>query len=423
MRVFKAKWILPISQPPIHGGWIATDRGRIVAFGHANDSLPVSLACTTHSSKGPVVTDLGDVAILPALVNAHTHLQLSDLTEPIGHPGIKLHDWISEVIRYRFTGRPRCQEEMLTIVHAGMQQAVMGGAGLIGEIATSPWTELVEMGKPTGVSVDLVAFAEMLGLTEERADSTTDAAFKLQARLRGHHSISFGLSPHAPYSTMRSRIESYVRLAANEQLPVAMHIAESDEERALIEKGDGPFLSALENALGEGKTVLREQFPWGRDATVDLLKLLSNSPMPLIVHGNYLNEVEIDYLSGQPHMTVVYCPRTHAYFRHPLHPVEKMIQSGIRVALGTDSLASNPDLSLWGEVQWLLAHRQDLTWQTVLELATINGADALRRRDLGRIETGSQCRLLAIASDAETVDDLPSSLITNSPRWLVASPS
>ncbi len=121
----------------------------------------------------------------------------------------------------------------------------------------------------------------------------------------------------------------------------------------------------------------REHFPWGQAATYHLIKLLAAAPSALLVHSNYLRDNEIELIAKHPSMSVVYCPRTHHFFGHPPHPVEKLLRAGVRVALGTDSLASNPDLSIWEEVRWLLHHRQDLNPFDVLKMATLAGAEAL----------------------------------------------
>ncbi len=113
-----------------------------------------------------------------------------------------------------------------------------------------------------------------------------------------------------------------------------MHVAESDEERQLIEQGDGPFLDQLASIV----PTAREHFPWGPTATYHLIKLLAAAPHSLLVHGNYLRDNEIELIAKHPSMSVVYCPRTHHFFGHPPHPVDKLLRAGIRVALGTDSL-------------------------------------------------------------------------------------
>lgn len=399
MIVYRAKWILPISGPPIQHGWLAIQQGRVVAVESAHQTPP---------SK-PI--DLGDVVILPSLVNAHTHLEFSDLTAPMGYAGIRLHDWIGEVVRSRSLQAADDRADSATAIRQGLRQTVRAGVGLIGDIATTPVSSLPSLLPPT---TDLISMAEVLGLVVTRSEEKLALAREHVDRLANHSSISPGISPHAPYSTPLCVVDRCIEIATEKNLPLAMHVAESIEERELIERGQGPFAAKLKQIQVYEDSI----FPWGRNATLQLLHRLAQAPRTLIVHGNDLRNDEIDFVAKHQNLTVVYCPRTHAYFDHPPHPVSKLLAVGVRVALGTDSLASNPDLSLWNEVQWLLAHRQDIPWQSVLEMATIHGADALARRDIGRIQCGAKASLLTIPTMATAIDGLPESFLAHQPSWL-----
>jgi aminodeoxyfutalosine deaminase len=293
----------------------------------------------------------------------------------------------------------------------GLASSQTYGTSLVADIATTPLPAIQGV---ESISPEAVLFAEVLGLTTERSNQKLDEAIKLTQISQEHSFVRTGISPHAPYSTPLQVVQQCVEIARKFHLPLAMHVAESEEERQLIEQGDGPFAERLKAIQVFDPSL----FPWGREATLDLLKILSGAPRSLIVHGNDLRKHEIDFISRHPQMSVVYCPRTHAFFGHKKHPVAELIQSGIRVALGTDSLASNPDLSIWHEVQWLLQYRRDIPWQTALAMATQNGADALGRKDLGRIEVGAQAKLLIMATDAVHEDSLAESILNGELSWL-----
>jgi cytosine/adenosine deaminase-related metal-dependent hydrolase len=188
-----------------------------------------------------------------------------------------------------------------------------------------------------------------------------------------------------------------------------MHVAESAEERELLATASGPFAAALQ-AMG----VWREEvFPWSDDPFGLLIDRLANAPQALLVHGNYLNDLEIDQLSQRPNISVVYCPRTHHFFGHPPHPVDRMLQARVRVALGTDSRASNPDLNVWKEVQHLLRHRSDLPPMQVLRMATINGAEAMNQTSIGRIQSDCSPGLGVVHSRGTTLAEVYADLCTN----------
>lgn len=395
VKLFRSRWILPIIRSPIKNGWVIARGHEVIALGD-NESRP----------PGVPVVELGDVAILPGLINAHTHLEFSDLIRPVGFPGIKLHQWIEMVIRNRTVRR-----DPDAVIAKGDAMVADGGARLVGEIATTPWA-----GFRSRLKTELIVFCEVLGLSSARAEERLGAAMTHFAKSQVVHGITAAISPHAPYSTSLETVQRCVEFALERNSSVAMHIAESQEERELIEKGTGPFAQQLKN-LG----VFRA-FHFGQGATITLAILheLAKAPAALVIHGNDLRPAEVDFLAAQPQMTVVYCPRTHAFFQHPEHPVQILIRHGIRVALGTDSLASNPDLSIWNEIRWLLEHRPDIAWQETLAMATLHGADAFRRPDLGRIEPGSKCGLIAVPGKAQRSEDLPRQWIENPapPIWL-----
>ncbi len=371
---------MPVSQPPIHGGWIRL----------AGDTIREMV----QGPPPPGAEDLGDVALLPGLVNAHTHLEFSDCRRPIGKPGTPLHQWIGQVIAAR---GETTDEEKQQAVARGLRESRSAGVALIGEITTPPCQYPAEASHP-----HLVTFAEVLGLDPDRANCRIEAA---RHHVDRHHLA--GWSPHAPYSTTIETIEFCVEDSATSGRPLAMHVAESPAERELLSCGTGPFSESLRQL-----SVWRDGlFPWGKDPLVSLIDRLSKAARVLLVHGNDLQPNEIQHLSEHSHLSVVYCPRTHAFFGYDRHPVAQLLASGVRVAIGTDSRASNPDLNLWREVQFLLKHRADLAPQKVLEMATTAGADALAVPAAGRIEVGCRPGLGCVATMSATIEGVYDDLV------------
>lgn len=373
MTTYRARWVLPITSPPIAGGWLEVDsRGTVIGMG---DAKPPSNAI-----------DLGDTAILPALVNAHTHLEFSDLAGPLGHRGISLADWIELAIQSRLHRDEKVVGE--TIAH-GIAMSRSVGVGLIADIATPP-----NVFAGTVNATQVVAFPEVIGLSPERSAQRFTAARDLQAD---------GISPHAPYSLGRGDIDRVVDLAITENRNVAMHLAESPDERELCFGASGPFARTLRR-IGAWR---EDVFPWQTETDwCGVVGTLSRAPRSLIVHGNDLTEKELRCISAHRQLTIVYCPRTHDYFGHPRHPIERAWGLGIRVALGTDSLASNPDLSIWSEVQFLFKERPDLNALKILAAATMDGADAIGCPSRGRIEVGSRPGLIQVPTSADDVVQL-----------------
>lgn len=391
----RARWVVPVVGPPIENGFIELLDNRIVRVGRGHPGSPFA--------------DLGDVAVMPGWVNAHTHLEFSDLARPIGNPGVELADWIGQVVttRQNATGRLAPAES----ISIGLDECGGSATVLIGEIATTPYPG------DCGLLPERIAFAEVLGLSTQRSD---DRLARAEEHLRGPRSDSprpkpqdrgtqdRGISPHAPYSTPLEVITECVTIANRFGCTVAMHVAESPAERQLLETGTGRFATRL----AEMGLDVAANFPWPvHNPVTALIDELARAPAAILIHGNDLRPNEIARIARHDHLSVVYCPRTHAFFGHARHPVAELLSAGVNVGIGTDSRASNPDLRLDREVQFLLNHRQDLHPSVVIEMATLGGAIALRRRaDYGSLEPGRMARFAIVPTTAHDVDGLYSDL-------------
>lgn len=384
-EVLRARWIVPVTSPPIRDGWVRIRANRVVEIG-------------TGEGCGDYV-NLGDVALLPRLVNAHTHLEFSSLTTPLGTSGISLPKWIELVLRLRESSIAR-ESSICT----GVTELIATGTSLAGEITSLPSSY-----PALPPELTLACFAETLGLSSARASERYDAAMSY---LRIDPWC--GLSPHAPYSTRWETITACVSASESTGRSLAMHVAESPEERQLLTDGTGEFTTALQT-LGVWQEGL---FPWSSRPYEQLITVLSRASRVLLVHGNHLSLEELQLVARHPHCSVVYCPRTHLYFGHDLHPVRTCLDLGIRVALGTDSRASNPDLSLWREVQFLLRHRQDLTPSEILGMGTCESAEALGFPKLGRIEVTMPALLGVVDTKANNTNELFADFATGDYRPL-----
>lgn len=396
-----ARWIFPISGPPVAGGGITIRGERIVEV----TPRPQANA-----------TDLGDVAILPGLVNAHTHLEFSDLPAPLGEPGLPLPTWIRQVVASR-GGRgadPASQTSATgTAISQGLAESARHGVTTLGEIATSGWTP----GMLENAPLDLNVFYELIGLRAERVAERLADAEEFVTRALVAARWHGGLSPHAPYSIHPELLVALARLAAANQLPLAMHVAESREELELLATGAGPFREMLE-AFGA----------WDADAIprgsrpLDYLQVLAKAPRALVVHGNYLDQAEKAFLAEHSaRMSVVYCPRTHSYFAHDPYPLAEMLAAGVRLAIGTDSRASNHDLSLLAELRHVARLHSNVRPNEVLRLGTLAGAQALGQdHEFGSLESGKLANLAIVPLDSTNADN-PHELVLRSDADVSAS--
>ena len=388
-HAFRAAWVFPVAGPPLRDGVLEIDDLGVVA--------------AVRPGPDADAIDLGGVAIAPALVNAHVHLEFSDLPRPIGPPA-PFSRWLKQVVAHR---RDRAGDATPAIA-AGLAEAARTGTAAVGEIATADLPD--EAYAPDGP--DAVLFREVIGPRAEtwdellrgaethldRANSGPDAKDRL--RLRGPpkpqacagRRLAFGLSPHAPHTVPQGLFERLVRLAVGRGAAVATHLAETAAERELLADGTGDLVDLM-RAVDLWRPDLH---PRGR-RPLDWIETLAAAPRGLVVHGNYLDDEELDALAAAPSLALVYCPRTHAYFGHPPHPFRKLLDRGGRVALGTDGRSSNPDLDLWSEARFVRRLHPDLPTGTLLEMVTRAAAEALGLADRrGTLAPGRPADFLAV---------------------------
>lgn len=363
MKSYLADWILPVASSPIpNGAMVVDDAGRIVFLG-ARGQMPAGTEQTHYESS----------VIMPGLVNAHTHLEFSDLEAPLGEPGIEFTQWIGEVIKFRF-GSERVKK--LDAIRMGLEQSIGHGVVAIGEIATAP-VVLEDYQSPLPCSLALRVFFEQLGSDDtvvEQKVAELEEFFTEAALLSNRaNQIVAAVSPHAPYSVGDSLLDELTAVGVKKQASVAMHVAETLAEREFVESKTGPFLEML-TSMG----VWRSEAYGKYESILAILAKLSECDSSLVVHGNYLNARELDFIAAhRAKMSIVFCPRTHAYFDHARYPLEEMLERGINVAVGTDSRASNPDLDLGQELVEIHRRHPDVAPETILQMGTVNGASAL----------------------------------------------
>ncbi|MFM8892850.1 MAG: amidohydrolase family protein [Planctomycetia bacterium] len=356
------------------GGWVRIERGRIVGVG--------------GGSPRPPVVDLGDAILLPGLVNAHTHLEFSDLAAPLPAGG-GLPEWIGRVVALR-RGRGSAGTEATrrdAAIAAGLAESARAGVTAIGEIATGALIG----GDRGGPRVR--SFREALGLSSPvmaGAGASVVRDLDRGAAPPGHA----GISPHAPYSVGRQLGRRLVDEACHRRVPVAMHLAESAEELELLATHGGPFRGLLER-IG----AWHDAEPPRLLSVEDWITLLSRAPRALVVHGTFLPDLPRALARLARHrrrLCVVVCPRTAASLVGRLPPVATLRRAGIRVALGTDSRASSPDLSVLAEAA-VLVDAGATGAEEAIRMATVESAWALGfEAQCGRLAAGRPADLAVL---------------------------
>ncbi|QEH33298.1 Adenosine deaminase [Aquisphaera giovannonii] len=398
----QARFVFPVEGPPIEDGAVVLDRGRIGWVGPASERA------------GDL--DLGNVAIVPGFVNAHTHLELDHVGSggSAGGPEDEVA-WLRRVIDQRRGG----SEQMLKdAVGRNLGASLAAGTTFLADTTTAglSWDQVA------AAPMRAVVFAELIGLKRYRGLQTSDAAWKWLATVQPEKQVAAcakpGLSPHAPYSTSPWL---YHRAAAS-RLPLSTHLAEMPEEIRLLERRDGPLRDFLED-LGAWDDDWEPIGP--RPADFVRKGELRNADW-LIAHGTYFDPSEFWQLRPEAapnghRVAVAFCPRTHARFGHAPHPFRAMLEKGVVVCLGTDSLASSPTLSILDEIRFLRGKEPSLSGELLLTMATLFGAWALRAETTtGSLRPGKSADL-AIIQLPDRSDADPHSLVLDSEEPVVAT--
>ncbi|MFO0881403.1 MAG: amidohydrolase family protein [Gemmataceae bacterium] len=394
-RTFTARWLLPIDGPPLAGGLLTIDGEKIVA---------VEPAGTRFAD-----VDLGDVAVLPGLVNAHVHLDLSGM-RGLAPPRLRLPDWLRQVIGHRLSVSPG---QVAQDIHAGLAECIRTGTTLVGDISGDGRSWEILQASP----IRAVVFRELLGLSGDRLRAAAQTALTWGRDCQPTPTCRPGYSPHAPYSVSERLLHMVTSQAWQPALPLAAHLGESAEELELLASHRGPFVPFLQGLGVWDPEALGSLRDW-----THRLNVADRVPV-LLAHGNYLQPRDVP-----PGATVVICPRTHAAFGHPPHPLPRFLEAGIRVAVGTDGLASNPDLDLLAELRWL-RRTTELPGAVILAMGTRAGAEALGfGQETGSLTPGKSADWIVVPLKGASHDDphdqllhghLPAQRVMCQGRWLL----
>ncbi len=359
----------------LEAGALLEDQGRILEIG--------SVALVKRSAPDATVIDHGDAALLPAFVNAHTHLELSHYPEWASDAGVgsepcSFVDWILRLIVVK---RSNPAAAMDAAIKTGIRMCLESGTAAVGDILS--WYD----GRSAFTDTPLLGciFLESLG----QDVTLTQQQFKKLSRVlkeQGVGNFKFGLSPHSPYTIRPQYMTQLFEHARNKQLSSAIHIAESPAEVDFLDSADGELAEHFYNAINWHQHRPKARHLRPIEYLAERGGLFKDQ---LLVHGVQLEGSEID-LIAEAGAKLVLCPRSNARLQVGIAPVAKLKKAGIKLALGTDSLASNSSLSLWDELAFAAKTYEDtFSAQELFALATTGGATALGlQHELGELKPG-----------------------------------
>ena len=379
-----ARWVLPVSGEPIaRGAVLVGAEGRIAAVG-PDAAVP--------RPKGREDASLGAAALLPGLVNAHTHLELTALRGVVRD--VPFFEWIRTVRAIKYALDP-------AVYRAAARWAVL--ESFAAGITTSGDTgnTLQAAAALADLGARGVAYHEVFGPDPEQCGAAMAGLEAALEKLAAHASerVAIGVSPHAPYTVSDELLRAATALAARRRLPAATHAAESAEERALVEQGSGPFAADL-RARGiavapKGTTTIG----WLERAGFLALR-------PLLIHCCTATPDDLA-LARRAGATAVHCPWSNAVLGHGRADFAAMRRLGLATGLGTDSVAAGGGHDLFAVARQAalgldLGHR--LSPREMLRLLTADGAAALGLADVGTLEVGAWGDLTAVRLDTPASD-------------------
>jgi cytosine/adenosine deaminase-related metal-dependent hydrolase len=379
MEILTSSWVLPIERPPLRDGRVAVRDGRVAWVGLAGDP---------GAPEAPV-RDLGPGVLLPGLVNAHCHLELSHLAGQLDGGG-GFVPWVEEVV----ASRGRFTEEA---VRAAAAQAIRGleeqGTVAVGDVSNG----LGHLDLLAASRLSAVVFLELLAWDPAKAEATLAWADERASAVVGslRPGLEVRLAAHAPHSVSPALLRALVERGG----PGAIHLAESPDETAFLRDGSGGWPAFLEKrGLGHVAFSPPEASPV---RYLDGLGALH--PRLVAAHGVQVDTVDRETLARRG-VHVVLCPRSNRALGVGTADVPALLEAGVRLALGTDSLASAPSLDVLDDAVLLRRQFPALAPAAILRMATHGGAEALGLDDLGAIAPGKRAALAFVAADAPPKD-------------------
>src|SRR6266436_6439316 len=373
--IIRAGTVVTMDGPPIENGAVAVSGGRITNVGKFSD--------ISATNSGEQIVDLGEQALLPGLINAHCHLDYTCLRGKIP-PSKSFTEWIRAINAEKANLSP---EDYIRSINDGFAEAKRFGTTTLANLTGFP--ELIRRIK----SLVRTWWLEELKSTER-----------------------WGLAPHAPFTASAKLYRRCEEIARSEDAPLTTHLAESREEASMFQEGSGPLYDFLKE-IGRNMSDCGHQTPVGyflsiaarggsanRSELDGRLRAIEVNRPYLVVHLNELAQSDFGLLArSTTKFSIVHCPRSHEYFGHSRFQFDKLCEHGFNVCLGTDSLASNADLSLFGELRAFQKKFPNVSPEEVLKMVTVNGARALRQETvLGKIRPGFLADLVAVPCAGST---------------------
>jgi 5-methylthioadenosine/S-adenosylhomocysteine deaminase len=403
-RFLAADYLLPISAAPIADGAIVVDGKKIVAVGAKSE--------LAEKFSQIEIEDFGEAAIMPGLVNCHSHLEITAMRGFLDGAEADFYSWLIKLTKTR--GEILTEADVKFAALAGALEGARAGVTCFGDIGRFGVAgfEALKTNGLRGIVFQETEFSPIDETANEDFEKLTDKFLRL--RESETPLVRAGLSPHAPYTVSRRLFERITEYALAENVKISIHAAESNQETDLMETGAGFFADIYKN--------LNLQWNAPRSSSIEyLFQIGVLQAKPLLAHCVKVSEADIQRIAESA-SRVAHCPKSNAKFGHGIAPLEKFLNAKIRVGFGSDSVASNNNCDILEEARFatLVARNAEggsrfFTAAEIIEMVTLGGARALGLdEEIGTLEAGKQADVIVISLDniaQQPVHDVYSALL------------
>ncbi|MDT7689304.1 MAG: aminodeoxyfutalosine deaminase [Acidobacteriota bacterium] len=391
-KIYCARWVLPIVSEPIEGGAVAVEGTRIASVG--------TRAEVVEKFPSGEVDDLGEAAIMPGFVNCHTHLELTALRGLLEPEEGDFFAWLRKVTVSR--NERMSADDLYASAVWGAIEAARAGVTCVGDASASGATTMRAL-RDAGLRA--VVFQEAFGVDEREAAAQFEKARAQVDSLRGVETalVTLGLSPHSPYTVAPPLLRMLAQFALDERLPLMMHAAESAAEQSFMLEGDGSF----------AESYVRRGVVFNSPRMTTVRHLAQSGVLdarPLLAHCVRVDVEDIRLLKEHG-AGVAHCPKSNAKLGHGRAPLAALLDAGVKVGMGSDSVASNNTCDLLEESRFAvlvsraandaLASGRMIEASDALRMLTHGGASALNLQSVtGALVDGLEADLVAVRLDA-----------------------
>ncbi|CAN5272174.1 amidohydrolase [soil metagenome] len=395
MKILSANYVLPISAEPIMDGAVAFEKDQIVAVGTRTEII--------EKFPETAVENLGQSAILPVFVNAHSHLEITAMRGFLDEFDVDFSLWLMTLTKTR-TEKLSDEDVKISAIF-GALEGVRAGVTCFGDIGRlgKAGFEALKVNGLRGVLFQETEFSPVTATAEADFAKLKEKFLKLKTQETGL--VKIGLSPHAPYTVSRTLFEKITDFAIKENIKLTIHAAESNEEEDFMKKGEGFFAELYQKMNLEWNSPQISSIEY-----LDKIGVLRAKP--LLAHCVKVSAHDIE-LIAQSDSRIAHCPKSNAKFGHGIAPFEKFLDKKIKTGFGSDSMASNNTCDILEEARFatLFARafpetKRFLSAKEIIETATLGGAKSLGlENEIGTLEKGKQADIIVVS--LENIAQMP----------------